>query len=159
MVKSFSGSFDWGLWLIWTMSTAVGWVLGRFLLPNLAWIMIGIALGIMQALALQHRIPRAWRWLLATAVGWTIGALLIPPFSAEGQEFIVGIIFGLTTGISQWLVLRQEVHLAGWWIVIMIVGWTSGMALLPGILLTGLIAGVVTGFAMELLLRSPKPNR
>lgn len=149
-------SFDWSLWFLWTMATTVGWVLGRFLLPSLAWIIIGIGLGVMQSLALQHRIPRTWRWLIATAAGWTIGALLIPPFNAEGQEFIVGMILGLTTGFCQWLILRKEVNLAGWWIVIMLVGWTSGLALLPGILLTGVIAGAVTGFGLELLLRVPK---
>jgi uncharacterized membrane protein YccC len=138
------------------MATTVGWALGRFLLPNLAWIIIGIGLGVMQSLALQHRIPRAWRWLIATAAGWTIGALLIPLFSGEGQEFIVGMILGLTTGICQWVILRKEVNLAGWWIVMMVVGWTSGLALLPGILLTGVIAGGVTGFALELLLRTPR---
>jgi hypothetical protein len=33
------------------------------------------------------------------------------------------------------------------------------MALLPGFLLTGAMAGVITGFAIELLLRYPKPQQ
>ena len=72
-------------------------------------------------------------------------------------EFVAGLIVGLTTGIAQWLILRCEVHWAGWWIIINVVGWTTGMALLPGFLLTGAMTGAITGYALELLLRYPKP--
>lgn len=73
-------------------------------------------------------------------------------------EFVAGLVVGLTTGIAQWLILRHEVYWAGWWIIINVVGWTTGMALLPGFLLTGAMTGAITGFAMELLLRYPKPG-
>ena len=74
----------------------------------------------------------------------------------KDMDFLAGMIIGITTGTAQWLVLRNQVYWAGWWILINIVGWTTGMALLPGLMLTGVMAGVVTGFALALLLRYPK---
>ncbi len=152
--KSFS--FDWALWFYWIMATTLGWIVGRFLFPNLALVVIGVALGIFQWLVLQHRIRDAWWWIIATTLGWLSGSMLILAVLPEGMDFTAGVIIGVTTGIAQWLILRRELHLAGWWIVISIVGWTTGMALLPGIFLTGVMAGTVTGIAIELLLRYPK---
>jgi hypothetical protein len=40
--------------------------------------------------------------------------------------------------------------------VISIVGWTTGMVLLPGLILTGAMVGAVTGFALEVHLWYPK---
>jgi len=150
-------SFDWALWFQWVMATTLGWILGRFLLPNLAFVIIGIALGVLQWLVLQHRIRNAVRWILATALGWTIGATILRFALPEGMDFLAGVLVGVTTGIAQWFVLRNELHWAGWWIVISIVGWITGIALLPGVMLTGVMAGIITGIAMELLLRYPKP--
>ena len=69
------------------------------------------------------------------------------------------MVIGVTTGIGQWLVLRRAVYWSAWWVVINVVGWTTGLTLLPGVILTGVMAGVVSGFALELLLRYPKPHR
>jgi xanthine/uracil permease len=55
------------------------------------------------------------------------------------------------------VILRREAHWSVWWIVISNVGWTTGMALLPGLILTGVMVGAVTGIALELLLPYPKP--
>lgn len=138
------------------MATTLGWVLGRFVLPNLAFATIGIALGILQWFILQHHIHRAYWWIIATTVGFLIGSTLLISLLPEGMDFLAGAILGVTTGTGQWLVLRRAVYWSGWWIVINVVAWTTGMALLPGILLTGVVVGVITGIAMELLLRSPK---
>lgn len=139
------------------MATTLGWILGRFLLPNLAFITIGIGLGILQWFTLQHRIRKAWRWIVATAVGWISGSTLILALLPDGADFLAGVILGVTTGIAQWFVLRSELYWAGWWIIINVVAWTTGMALLPGVLLTGVMAGAITGFALILLIRYPKP--
>ena len=151
-------SFDWALWFQWIMATAVSWILGRFLFPNLSIVTIGIALGVLQWFLLQHRFRKAWHWILATALGWTLGASLILLAIPEGMDFLAGLVTGVTTGTAQWLVLRREVHWAGWWIVINIVAWTAGMALLPGVFLTGVIVGLITATALALLLTSPKPH-
>jgi hypothetical protein len=37
-------------------------------------------------------------------------------------------------------------------------GWTTGLTLLPGFLLTGTMVGTLTGIALEVLARSPKPK-
>lgn len=139
------------------MATASGWILGRFLLPNLSMVVIGIGIGVLQFFVLQYKIQHAWRWIVATVVGWTLGAGLIFLFVQDGYDFLAGLIIGLTLGTAQWLILRQEVQWSAWWIMISIVGWTTGIGLLPGIFLTGILAGAITGIAIELLLRFPKP--
>jgi hypothetical protein len=148
-------SFDWAFWFQWIMATTLGWVLGRFIFPNLAIVTIGLGLGILQWFVLQRRIRNARLWILSTTLGWVFGTLLILTFIPEGMDFVAGAAVGISTGASQWLVLRREVRWSGWWIVINVVAWTTGMALLPGVLLTAVIAGCITGFALELLLRSP----
>lgn len=139
------------------MATTLGWVLGRFVLPNLAFVTIGIALGTLQWFLLQQRIHKAWWWIIATTVGWLVGSTIIFSLIPGVADFLAGIIVGITTGTAQWLVLRREVYWSGWWVAINVVAWTTGMALLPGILLTGVMVGIITGVAIELLLRSPKP--
>jgi hypothetical protein len=151
-------NLDWVLWFQWIMATTLGWVLGRFLFPNLAAVMIGIGLGIFQWLILQHRIGNAWRWIVATAIGWAFGALIIEFFLPPGQDFIAGLLSGVMIGIPQWLILKQEVSWSFWWIMINIVAWTTGMAFLPGVMLTGVIVGALTGIALILLIRFPKPG-
>lgn len=139
------------------MATALGWILGRFLLPNLAFVTIGIGLGVLQWFILQHRMRKPWRWIFATTLGWLLGSTLILAFLPEGMDFLAGIIIGIATGTAQWLVLRSELYWAGWWIVMSIIAWTTGMALLPGVMLTGVMAGAISGLALILLIRFPKP--
>ena len=149
--------FDWALWFQWIMATTLGWVLGRFLLPNLAFVVIGIALGVLQWFVLQEHIQKSWQWIIATIVGWTLGSTLVLLLVADGAEFLAGVILGCTVGTAQWLVLRREVHWNGWWLIINVVAWTTGMALLPGLLSTGAMVGAITGIALGLLLQYPKP--
>jgi len=150
-------SLDWALWFLWIMATTLGWVLGRFLLPNISFVTIGIGMGVLQWLVLQHRLRKAWRWIIATTLGWLLGSTLILASLPEGMDFLAGVIIGITTGTAQWLVLRREFYWAGWWIVISVIAWTTGMALLPGVMLTGVMAGAITGLALILLIRFPKP--
>ena len=149
-------SFDWALWFYWLMATSLGWVLGRFVLPNLAFVTIGLGLGILQWLVLQKRFKNAWQWILVTTLGWTLGSVIVMSLIPDGMDFLAGLTIGITTGTAQWLVLRNELHWAGWWIVINIVAWTTGFALLPGLLLTGVLAGLITATALGLLYRFPK---
>ncbi len=72
--------------------------------------------------------PRLWLWwTLATAIaGAIVGAL-----EASGFQFIATIVFtGLLIGTAQWLVLRQYIPKAFWWIVVSALGWTFGLVLL-----------------------------
>ncbi len=76
-------------------------------------------------LAIAPRL-RLW-WTLATAIaGAIVGAL-----EESGFQFIATIVFtGLLIGTAQWLVLRQYIPKAFWWIVVSALGWTFGLVLL-----------------------------
>ena len=72
--------------------------------------------------------PRLWLWwtLATTIAGAIVGAL-----EASGFQFIATIFFtGLLIGSAQWLVLRQYIPKAFWWIVVSALGWTFGLLLL-----------------------------
>ncbi|MCJ7432626.1 MAG: hypothetical protein MUO77_03985 [Anaerolineales bacterium] len=149
-------SFDWALWFFWIMATNLGWFLGGLIFSGLTFITSGLLIGIFQWLVLQGRIVRPWRWIVSTFSGWTVGYLIM--FLGIPREFEIfdGVAIGLTTGIAQWVILRHELHWAGWWIIFSVVGWTTGFTLLPGFMLTGTMAGALTGLALEILLRHPK---
>lgn len=157
MSEQYNSPIDWALWFQWIMATTVGWLLGRFLLPNLAFVVIGIAMAVLQWLVLQHHLKGSRWWLIATALGWTFGSVFVTVALPGVADFTAGVIIGGSTGFSQWLILRQEVRWSAWWIAINIVAWTTGLALLPGILLTGVLPGAITGLALVLLLRNPRP--
>jgi len=148
-------SLDWTLFFKWIMATTIGWVVGRFLFPNLAFIIVGIALGILQGLVLQKYLLKIWSWEIETSLGWALGALIILFGGLDGMDIIAGLVIGVTTGTAQWMVLRRKLLWSGWWVVMSIVAWTTGMALLPGIFMTGVMAGLITGIALVLLLRFP----
>ena len=154
--KNISG-FDWYLWFLWIMATTLGWVVSQLLLPSIGPVVAGLTIGVMQWFVLKDRIRNAWRWILATGVGWGIGVGLVLFAIPDQNGFPFGIIVGATTGIAQWFILRGEVHFSGWWILISIIGWFTGLSMVPGLLTTGTLAGVLTGIAIELLLRIPKP--
>ncbi len=151
-------AFDSFFWLQWILATTLGWILGSLLLPYISTFAAGVGAGIMQWPVLYHRIPRAWRWPVATAIAWIGGSLLLQlAVPADLQILLAGVILGPVTGLAQWLILRREVHWAGWWFVISTIAWITGLTLVPGILSTGALAGALTGLALMILFRYPKP--
>jgi hypothetical protein len=154
--KQQTTGLDWAFWFQWIMVTTVGWILAGALFSGIAFFAAGFTVGTLQWFVLQYRIARAWRWILASVSGWAAGALFAFFFTQGGVDFQSSLIIGLATGTAQWLVLREELHWAGWWIPINVVAWTTGLALLPGLLSTGALAGAVTGIALMLLLPYPK---
>jgi hypothetical protein len=148
-------SFDWALWFLWIMATTLGWLVTNFLAPGVSYLAAGFAISLLQGFVLQRRIHHVQRWVVAGTIGWAIGWLMVLFVIPDGLEIIDGLIVGLAMGIAGWLVLRQQVRWAGWWIMISVVGWTTGLALLPGFLSTGSMAGALTGIALEFLLRNP----
>ena len=157
MIKSIL-SFDWALLFFWLMATTWGWLLGGFILPGLALVTSGFMVAIFQWLVLQGRMPRPWRWIITTTIGWIAGYLIAFYLLPPELETLTGMVIGLTTGVAQWIILRREVHWAGWWIVFSMMGWITGLHLLSGIFLTGIMAGTLTGLCLEILLRNPKPR-
>lgn len=138
------------------MAVTWGWLLGGFILPGLTIVISGFMIGVFQWLVLQGRIVRPWHWIVATSIGWTAGYFFAFFMLPQELETLTGMTIGLTTGIAQWMVLRREFHWAGWWIIFSVIGWTTGLTLLPGVMLTGTMAGALTGIALEVLLRHPK---
>jgi hypothetical protein len=150
-------SFDWFFWFQWIMVTTMGWILGTVMIPPVDLAISGVAIGVLQWVILQPRMGQGRQWLLASAVGWTAGWVLTLAAIPTDFGLLAGIVLGVTVGTSQWLVLRHKVHWAGWWILVSTLAWAAGMGLLPGFLMSGVTAGAISGLAMELLLRTPKP--
>ena len=152
-------AFDAIFWFQWIMATTLGWILGSLLLPYISLVAAGVGVGIMQWPVLYHRIPRAWRWPVSTAIAWIGGSLFVLiAVPANLQIILAGVLLGPVVGLAQWLVLRQEVSWAGWWIIVSTMAWITGLTLLPGTLSTGALAGALTGFALALLFHYPKPS-
>ncbi len=151
-------AFDAVFWFQWIMATTLGWILGSLLLVNISPVAAGVGVGVMQWPVLYHRLPRAWRWPLATAVAWIGGSLFVLiAVPAELHIVLKGLVLGPLVGLAQWLILRQHVYWAGWWIVVSTMAWITGLTLLPGTLSTGALSGALTGAVLALLFHYPKP--
>ncbi len=142
-------SFDWSLWLLWILTSALGWFLGGSLLGPLT---AGVGMAALQWLLLRPRIHGAVWWIGVSAAGWVLGwgaAYLLP--------LQLGIFaLGAVSGAVQWLLLRRWVHQAGWWIVTSTLGWALGPIF--GTPLAGAVVGAVTGLAIVLQLQTPLPE-
>jgi len=149
-------SFNWLVLFQWIMVTTVGWVLGTILLPPIDLAVSGIVIGLLQAIILQNYISRMRQWILASAVGWTAGWAITLAAVPNDFSLLAGVVLGAAVGVAQWLVLRREVQWAGWWIAISTLGWTAGLGVTPGFLMTGVTAGAITGLALDVLLQNPK---
>jgi len=165
MSERASHAFDWVFLFQWLMATTAGWFLGWLLLPAVALVTAGIGAGVAQCAVLYGQVPRAWRWILATALGWGAGLTIMIVAVPPGIAVLSGAVLGAATGTAQWLVLRPQIHWAGWWIPVSALAWALGMSLapssdlvaLPRIVLSGVLSAVMTGIVLELLLRFPKP--
>jgi hypothetical protein len=150
-------AFDAAFWFQWIMATTLGWLLGGYLLAYLPVFPGGIGAGVLQWPILYQRIPRAWRWVLATALSWLMGAfVLLLAVPAGLQPLLAGFVVGPAVGLGQWLILRREIHWAGWWIIVSTMAWVTGLTLLPGALSTGALSGALSGVGLALLFHYPK---
>lgn len=90
---------------------------------------VGLLTGGLQYGLLRRYLPRMGRWVLATAGGWLLGVLLIALPGRENliNEFLglslVFLLMGLSIGVGQWLLLRERLAHAGWWIAANLLGW------------------------------------
>ncbi len=147
--------FDWAFLFYWLIGTTFGWMIAD-LFPGLSILAAGLTVGFFQAVILYQRIDKAWRWALASTIGWIAGGLLSFLIVPAGLEIIEGILIGLAVGLAQWTVVHSSHTWAAWWPMISLIGWTTGISLLPGQLMTGTMAGLITGVALEFVLRYPK---
>jgi serine/threonine protein kinase len=180
---------EWGFWWQWVLATVLGNVAGwpsglvvalvLSLRAGNTWAyaalfgLPGLGVGIMQWVILRQIVKKAGWWVLANVAGSAVfGALFAVgnlDLSGAGDWAKFGALMGVCFGIAQWLVLRQIVGSAGWWVLVSVALNTAGLAVL-GAGLTGLrnivlavtltvvmaaiFAGVTGGVLVWLLRRS-----
>jgi hypothetical protein len=134
---------EFGLWLAWTLATALGMLIGylplAFLVGSLDLgiarvivpIISGIFLGLAQWLVLRPYISKSYDWILNHAVGWvvgfTLGLFIVQLLSNTPIGMLVGFMsFGLIVALFQYPVLRREIPYLATWILANVTGWTLG---------------------------------
>jgi uncharacterized membrane protein len=105
----------------WVLATAGGWLLGILLivLPDwlhwrngysdldLAFLSLGLAIGIAQWLLLRRRLPHAGWWIAATVVGWGLLALLTGD-TLDGLGLLaLGLLPASVTAAALALLMKQ----------------------------------------------------
>ncbi len=146
-----------------TILLVVGW--GVFGL------LVGAAIGISQSFVLKNMLPEGAastrvRWIGASIVGWGLGlAVVIGLGAGERYGFgISGAVVGLITGLAQIIALPKGFHAPGWWLLASICAWFAGLGAIDlldqnvGVLLTGLIAGSITGAVLFGGVRGRQPE-
>ena len=159
MTDTESKTMDWALWFYWIMATTLGWLAGNLLFGGIPVIIAGVAIAVLQWSVLYKRIHKAWRWGVFSALGWIIGYILFVIFLQPSMSVLLGPVMGGIVGIAQWFLLREEVEWAGWWIVISILAWTTGLTLMPGLLTSGALPGALTGLTLVVLFRFASPEK
>jgi len=135
--------------------------------------LLGLLTGLLQYLLLRRYLPRIGWWIPATALGLPLGIAVVylgyaiwPIVLSANSTWSVALLFvsvGATTGLAQWLVLRQRVSRAGWWVLASVLGWgavlliagmvvTRATRVLVQLLITGAAPALVTGLALWWLL-------
>jgi hypothetical protein len=175
-------STERNLGLQWVAANIVGWVVGFAVCEALKTIVttvfvdglvIGTAIGFAQWLVLRRGISSVGWWVGFSIIGFGLGKALseaVAPATPTVLDYgLSGAVIGASVGLAQWLVLRQHVSAAGWWVPATILAWVAGWSLiglaeksagLPtlGVYLVGAIgaagAGIVTGAALLWLLRT-----
>lgn len=144
---------DWALWFYWIMATTLGWLAGTFFQSAIPDIISGVVIAVFQWSVLYKRIDKAWRWAIFSSLAWIVGYILYVIFFSANMRFLLGPLLGGAVGIAQWILLRKEVNWAGWWIIISIMAWTTGLTLMPGFLTSGTLPGALTGLTLVILFR------
>ena len=111
------------------------------------------------------------------AVGYALGLFLINTLASTPLGALIGyILFGVIVAIVQWPILRREIPHLWMWILTNVVGWTAGFYISQAALnlffnnptippvtstsflavVSGLVAGAITGIALVLIVRQPE---
>ena len=178
------------LWLLWVLASSAGFGLGgrlgRVLSPTEDLIVVGcvalslslVLAGLLQWLTLRPMIAASGWWLPASILGVAFFGVLVYGMGRLNRDvgWVLGVIVGWALlGVLQWLVLRNQVPGAGWWVAahaaaLVIAGpgvgfvtWLTGAPVdtVVGNLLRwlsfGAVYGIVTGSALWWLLRDRLP--
>ena len=137
---------EFGLWLGWTLATAIGMLIGflpSLLLVNildLQWarivvpLLAGFLIGLAQWAVLRNYMVESSDWILAGgtswAVGYALGFFLINSLSSTALGGVIGFaLFGAIIAIVQYPLLRREIPNIWSWILANALGWTAGFYL------------------------------
>ena len=151
-------TLDWALWFYWIIATTSGWLIGNLLFSGIPFIIAGVVIAAMQWAVLYKRIPKAWKWFVLSSLTWIISMFVIILFLPEA-DLISAMILGGLLGFTQWGILRTYFHWTGWWILISILAWITGLAILPGLFTSGALPGAMTGIALVIFFRyAAKPE-
>lgn len=134
------------------MATTLGWLIGIMFFQGIPIIISGVIIAVLQWFVLFKRIQKAWRWIILSSFGWVVGYIFVFVF-IPGRNYLIGPVIGGGVGLMQWLLLRNEVDWAAWWIIISILAWTTGLIFLPGALTSGSLPGALTGLTLIILFR------
>ncbi|MDE5091146.1 MAG: hypothetical protein O4750_05025, partial [Trichodesmium sp. St18_bin3_1_1] len=139
----------------------------------------GAVVGSLQWWVLRKRLSQARWWILATALASAIlfstaevlsNAVSDVVSNTVIQEVVIFSVVGLVIGSAQWLVLRKQLSQSHWWILASVLGITATLFaifyysrleqtsiwnLILWLGIFGIVYGVITGFALVLLLRQP----
>ena len=141
-----------------------------FLLPYILWPALGLVTGFLQYLLLRRHLPRIGWWIAGTTLGWLLGLIAdrvlyrtlygTLDVSAIWFETLMTALAGGAMGLAQWLVLRQRVRHAAWWILANVLSWgvvgwgaatLSNQMVIPAVGIV-LVPGIATSIALWLLL-------
>ena len=184
-------------WLAWFLTSSLGYGIGAVLGLYFAYgvfnrdpfdIVMAVAFGTgmgatggyFQWFLLRGWIAGAGVWGVASAFGFGLAMSVVVTVDTGQNTAMAGVlmvsIFGVTSGILQWLILRRKIAKAGWWLSANLLGSLVGAIAIPiatplmdaGIWLPGAMTlgfvfgsgnGAITGAALVWLLRqSPSSN-
>jgi hypothetical protein len=143
-------------------------------------VILGLAGGFMQWLVLRRRIAGTGWWAPASVLGFPVALIIAVGAMRLGgipSPILLGVLFGILSGIMPLLILRRQVTRVDWWMPAHLLGSLVGGAL--GIVTfhaVGLIgfyqfdwaaagamfgAGIesITGITLDWLLRQPVPRK
>jgi len=142
-------------------------------------IILGLAGGFMQWLVLRRRIAGTGWWVPASTLGFPAALVMTDDamrLVGIPSPILLGVLFGILSGILPWLVLRRQVARAGWWVPAHLLGSLVGgamgivafhvMALIGFYQFPWAAAGAmfgaglsaITGITLVWLLRQPVPG-
>jgi hypothetical protein len=167
----------------------VGAAMGNAVTDLIFTALFGAVGGFMQWLVLRRRIAGAGWWVLASTLGFAIAPIaaiagvmaIAQVMSLDGNPMaspiLLGVLFGVVSGILPWLVLRRQLARAGWWVPAhllgSLVGGAMGIVAFHAVSLIGFYQfvwaaagamfgaglGAITGITLVWLLRQPIPGK
>jgi hypothetical protein len=171
-------------WLLWVgasvLATSLAFGVASLLLPAFEdpdrWAApvflpaFGILLALGQAVVLARWVRSPLWWFAASFLGWLLAYLCITAlatlpsalgFASTGSTLVV---FGASTGIAQWLMLRQHFASGSLWIAASLLGWAV-LALIVGeaftqpaqVGLVALLPAAATGGVLSWWRKPPRP--